>query len=203
MKRHLCKLLDAIWTISMGLFLGLTAGLVLAVILTFRGTRLIDASPGVEPYDNPVFAGHHNDAVAGYIGQSLFMVGGSVALVLLGIALIARIATWCLAKFTQQQVTGVHVLSIARSLLLGFCVVCMIITASVAIDMNDQWPGLYDTAASDKQLIQRRDIFDHAHQYSEKMASYAWFSGLIAFAVSPWCRRLADEPTECKSDSTT
>jgi len=79
----------------------------------------------------------------------------------------------------------------------------MIITASVAIDMNDQWPGLYDTAASDKQLIQRRDIFDHAHQYSEKMASYAWFSGLIAFAVSPWCRRLADEPTECKSDSTT
>ena len=33
MTRNLAKLLDTIWTLSMGLFLGLTGGMVLAVIL--------------------------------------------------------------------------------------------------------------------------------------------------------------------------
>lgn len=185
----------------MGLFLGLTGGMVLSVIITFRGARAIDASPGVEPFSDPQFAEYHNDAVAGYIGQDLFMVGGTVALVLLGVAVATLITNWALRKLNKQMATGARLASVARSLLLVFCLLCMIIAASITVDMNNEWPALYDQHASDKQLVHRRDTFDYAHKRSEKFASYAWLSGFLALTLSPWCRRIADAPVKEPKES--
>jgi hypothetical protein len=193
---HLARLFEMLWYLSMGLFLGLAGGLVLAVILTFRRTREMQASPGIEPYSDPMFADHHHDAVAGAIGQDLFMIGGTVALVLLGLAVIARLLHGVTMMIQHQGVAGSKPLSGLRWLALMTCVVLMLTAASITRGMNTAWPGLYDTSASEKTLTDRRDAFDNAHQRSERVTTAAWLCGLLALSVSPWCRRPADAPLQ-------
>lgn len=189
---HLARLFEMLWYLFMGLFLGLAGGLVLAVILTFRRTREMQASPGIEPYSDPMFADHHHDAVAGAIGQDLFMVGGTVALVLLGLALLARVLHGSVMMIQHQGVAGSKPLSRLRWLGLMACVVLMLTVASITLNINKSWPGLYDTSASEPTLADRREAFDNAHKRSERVATAAWLCGLLTFAVSPWCRRPAD-----------
>ncbi|MFN3166883.1 MAG: hypothetical protein ACE37H_07450 [Phycisphaeraceae bacterium] len=189
---HLARLFEMLWYLFMGLFLGLAGGLVLAVILTFRRTREMQASPGVEPYSDPMFAEHHHDAVAGAIGQDLFMVGGTAAAVLLGLAVVARLANGAAMMVQHQGVAGSKSISALRWLALMACVVLMLTVASITLNINTSWPGLYDTSASEPTLADRREAFDNAHNRSERVATAAWLCGLLAFAVSPWCLRPAD-----------
>lgn len=196
MTRQLAKLFDTIWTLSMGLFLGLTAGLVLAVILAFKGTRALHAKPQVGPYDDPRFAAHYSDAVAGYIGQDLFMIGGTVALVLLGTALLAWIGGGLVLMTRLDSARGSKRVSQLRSLALVFVVLCMIKSASLTRDMNKAWPGLYDASASEAQITTRRTDFEAMHKRSEEIVGAAWLAGLLSLAISPWCQRLADTPAE-------
>ncbi|MEM9020982.1 MAG: hypothetical protein AAGC44_10495 [Planctomycetota bacterium] len=185
--RHLTLLLDAVWMVAMGLFLGLGAGLVLGVILVFRGSRHMQASPGLSPYADPRFAEYHTEAVAGSIGQSLFALGGSAALILLALAVTTRIAAWALNR-RAGHADGGKVLGVQRGALV-LAVLLMAGTAATTMQINDRWPGLYDTQATDAQLIERRDAFDALHQRSERLASLAWLSALVALAVTPWCPR--------------
>ena len=203
---HAAKLLDAIWMISMGLFLGLTGAMVLSVILTFRGSRKIDASPGIEPFNDPRFAEYANEAVAGYIGQDLFMVGGTVALVLLGLAVLAHSLRtriiWRLMRMTWRRdhipIIGSRRASGLRSAGLFLCIACMFICTQTTRDMNRDWPSLYDTKTSEARLSERRKSFDRDHRINEDFAKWAWIGGFIALAISPWCRRVADTPHEEK-----
>ena len=194
MIRHLAKLLDSIWYLSMGLFLGLTGGLVLSVILTFRGAREIDASPGVEPFNAPQFAEYSNEAVAGYIGQNLFMVGGTVALVLLGVAFLTHLLKQIFPK--RLYAAGNRSCIAIQSIALCVCVLLMIWSAMITITMNDSWPKLYDTSAPEIDVAKERYFFDRLHQQSERAASAAWACGLIALLLTPWCRRPADTPLQ-------
>lgn len=196
MTTHLAKLLDAIWYISMGLFLGLTGGLVIAVILTFKAARMIQATPQAAPYNDARFETHHSDAVAGAIGQDLFMVGGTIALGLLGLALLARLAGGFVLMTRIDSAQGSKKALMLRWVALLFCILCMIKGASLTVDMNAAWPGLYDLSATDTQLTQRRSDFDAMHQLSEKIVGAAWLSALLALALTPWCQRVADAPTE-------
>lgn len=180
----------------MGLFLGLCGGLVLSVILTFRGARAIDAAPGTPPYSDPRFAPQHNDAVAGYIGQDLFVVGGSAALALLAFAVLAWLGHGMLMMLRHRPIAGSGKASTLRAIALVFCVLCMIKGASLTRDMNAAWPGLYDVQASDTQLQARRDAFEQMHQLSERIVGAAWLGGLCALVVTPWCRRYADPPLQ-------
>ncbi len=186
------RLFDALWTLFMGLFLGLTLGLVLAVILTFRGAKAVSATPGTFPFSDPRFTAHHSDAVAGYIGQNLFMVGGSVALVFLGLSLVARIGNGLFMMMKHRSTTGSNKMSQLRWVALLFCTLCMVKAASLTRDMNAAWPGLYDIKATDAQIQSRRDAFENMHKLSEKIVMAAWLGGLGALLVSPWCRHLAD-----------
>lgn len=193
---NFARALDTLWLIAMGLFLGLTAGLVLAVILTFQGARQLDAAPGIGPYNDPRFALHQNDAVAGYIGQHLFMVGGSVALTLLAIALIARVGHGLLLMTRRDRLAGSLRCSQVRGVFLIFCILCMVKGASLTLIMNKAWPDLYDQTATDSTLASRRAAFEALHEKSEKVVGAAWFGGLITLLFSPWCRRIAEAPVQ-------
>jgi len=201
MTRHLAKALEAIWALSMGLFLGLTGGLVLAVILTFRGAREIDATPGVEPFSDPRFAAYHNDAVAGYIGQDLFMVGGTVALVLLGIGVLSRIVHTLVGRFGRLELLGSNLFSAIRGSALVGAVMFMSMGAYITLLMNEMWPDLYDTENVTKAEFATRRTFEQLHQLSERWVGIAWLCGFVALAISPWCRRIADESSNSDTAS--
>lgn len=188
MTRHLAKALDAIWYLSMGLFLGLTGGLVLSVIMTFRGARAIDASPGVEPFSDPMFAEYHNDAVAGYIGQDLFMVGGRVALILFAVAFIARMALYLMDGLFRGPKKK-RAMESVQGTCLGIALVYLALTAMTTREMNRDWAGLYEQSASQEDLQIRRINFNAAHQRSESRMTLAWSFSFIALVVSPWSRR--------------
>ena len=192
MTRHLAKLLDAVWYVSMGLFLGLTGGLVLSVILTFRGAREIDATPGVEPYNDPKFVEYHNDAVAGYIGQDLFGNGIAIGLVLLALAAVSRLATWIIARKQPSLCSGSQIAGTVQLVLVLTCLMVMTSGMSITNSMNRLWPKLYDTQAQGSELEERRAYFDNAHQWSSRVVGSAWFCGFVALTLTPWCRRVAD-----------
>lgn len=196
MTRHLAKLLEAIWYVCMGLYLGLTGGLVLSVILTFRGAREIDASPGVKPFSDPKFAEYHNDAVAGYIGQDLFMVGGKVALVLLGIAVLARVSHCIVSRLGRLTLLGSKLCSGFRDTALIGAVIFMAMGAYITMMMNDMWPELYDVNDVTMAETYTRPIFEQLHQLSERWVGIAWLCSLLALSLSPWCRRVADTPSK-------
>lgn len=193
---NFARAFDALWTIGMGLFLGLCGGLVLAVILAFKGTRELEAVPGIAPYNNAQFATHHADAIAGYIGQDLFVIGGSAALVLLGLALLARIGNALFMMVQHRPTTGSATLGKLRMIALVFCILCMVKGASLTVQMNNVWPGLYDTKASESTIETRRAAFQSLHKKSERFVGAAWLGGLFALSVSPWCRRPADSPLQ-------
>lgn len=192
MTRHLAKLFDAIWYLSMGLFLGLTAGIVLSVIMTFKGARAIDAEPGTAPFNDPRFAEYHNEAVAGYIGQDLFAVGLKFAGICLLTAIAIRIAFSTTRLLGRTLDTGSTSASKFRNLALFICLFAFSFSQDTAMTMNADWPGLYDLAASQEELTQRREAFEQSHQESERITTIAWFCGLIALGISPWCQRVAD-----------
>jgi hypothetical protein len=193
---HLSKVFDMLWTVCMGLFLGLTAGMVVAVILTFKGARKMQAVPDALPYSDPRFAAHHSEAVAGAIGQDLFVIGGTIALVLLGLAMLARLAGGFVLWTRIDSSEGSKKASALRWLALVFCILCMIKGASLTADMNAAWPGLYELSATDAQLDQRRVDFDDMHQLSERIVGAAWLGALLALAITPWCQRPADVPLQ-------
>ena len=195
MIRHLSKLLDMIWYLSMGLFLGLTGGLVLAVILTFRGAREINAKPGVEPYSDPMFAEYHNAAVAGYIGQDLFMVGGKVALILFAVAFLARITLYVMDIFTRGPKKRWSMDPVWGSCM-GVAIVSLALTAKTTVEMNEYWPSIYDQTISVEESQYRRAQFDTAHHRSEKWMRAAWIFSFVALTVSPWSRRPEKTPLQ-------
>jgi|GEM_PF-2400924 len=196
MTRHLAKLLDAIWYLSMGLFLGLSGGLVLSVILTFRGARVMQVTPGTSPYNDPRFTTHFPEAVAGAIGQDLFWVGGIALLILLGLALLVHVLHGLILMARLDSADGSKRCSRLRSIALVFSILCMLKGASVTIDMNTAWPGLYDLSATDAQLDQRREQFEKMHKLSEKIVMAAWLGALGALVISPWCRRPDNRPLQ-------
>ena len=203
MTRHLAKALDAIWYLSMGLFLGLHAGTILAVVEAFDSSRKIDAVPGLMPYADDSFAQTHNEIVAGFIAQNVFKNNGTVAIVLLGIALLARFATPLLFKFSKANTVGSTGLARTRLLAATLCVALMIYGAQNTMQMNRDWPGLYALKGDPATLAERRAEFDAAHKISERVVGSAWFIGAFTLAISPWCRRLRDESLPTDPPSTT
>lgn len=196
MTRHLAKLLEMLWYTSIGLFLGLHAGTILAVVETFDSSRKIDATPSLMPYADAQFAETHNEVVAGFIAQNIFKNNGSVALILLGIALIALIAYPLLIKLSGVAAIGNRVISMLRTGLLLVCVVLMLVGASHMTNMNKKWPSLYELDAPQGQLDKRRAAFDASHRTSESLVGSAWFLAALALVISPWCRRVADTPSK-------
>jgi hypothetical protein len=185
MIQHLSKALTAWWTLAMGGFLGLAGGLVLAVILAFRSARTMQARPGAEPYRDPRFADHHADAVAGHLGQQLFAVGGVAALVLLGLAVLALVLRGLLLR--DRPTVGSRRAGWYRVVALSGAVCWMGAGATVTLQINERWPGLYDTSAGHDELKTRRAAFDQLHSRSERFVTIAWLCGALALGLSPWC----------------
>lgn len=196
MTRHLSKLLDATWYICMGLFLGLNAGLVLAVIFTFRGARFMEATPGLSPFDDPRFSAYHSDAVAGHIGQNLFTYGGLIAQSMLWLAAAAWFAHSLVVAKHAGAITGIQWASRVRFIALLGCCLLMLWAGILTKTMNNSWTDLYDTTASDTALAERRDAFDALHHRSERVTTSAWLCGLVALSISPWCRRPSEVPLQ-------
>jgi hypothetical protein len=192
MINQLIRLLNLLWTTSMGLFLGLTAGTILAVVETFDSSRKINASPGTEPYADPRFSETANEVVAGFIAQNLFLVGGSVALVLLGIALLTRIISPILVAMNSRNRVGSINLSRLRLLGVIICAGLMLAGARNMMQMREAWPGLYEAEVAQVELDDRRAAFDLSHKMSERVVGGAWFVGLASLLISPWCIRLSD-----------
>ncbi|MFK7789474.1 MAG: hypothetical protein AB8C95_08315 [Phycisphaeraceae bacterium] len=193
MTRHLAKLLDMIWYASIGLFLGLHAGTILAVVETFDSSRKIDATPGLMPYADPHFADTHNEIVAGFIAQNVFKNGGVVVLVLLGVALLSRFAYPLLVKLSRVNTVGSIRLGRARLLAMMLCAGFMAYGTQNMMQMNQDWPKLYHLKGD---LAERRADFDARHKISERVVGGAWFVGAFALVISPWCRRIADSPLQ-------
>lgn len=197
---HLVKLLRSIWTLAMGGFLGLTGGLVVAVILAFKGARELAATPGVAPYTDPRFAAHGSDAVAGFIGQQLFAVGGVAALVLLGVAVLALNGLG-VCKRLWPPTSGSKKADGLRLFAVVGAVVFMLSGAAVTLKINDRWPGLYDTSATETEIADRRAAFDQLHKRSERVVTIAWLCGALALGVSPWCREPAGVAIDNRADA--
>ncbi|MGB0767751.1 MAG: hypothetical protein ACPGYV_08565 [Phycisphaeraceae bacterium] len=196
MTYHFAKLLDALWYASLGLFLGLHAGTILAVVEGFDSSRKIDATPGLAPYSDPRFAETANEIVAGFVAQNIFKNNGSVALVLLGVALLARIAYPLLPGYCRATKIGSRRLGFLRAASLILCASLMAYGSANMLAMNEAWPTLYEPNQDPGVLEERRAVFDAQHKISERVVGGAWFVGAFALVVSPWCRRLADEPTQ-------
>ncbi len=192
MTRHLARLLEMLWYASMGLFLGLNAGTILGVVEAFDSSRKVDASPGLAPYNDPRFAETANEVVAGFMAQNMFKNAGAVALVLLGVAVLARVAYPLLPGYCQAKKTGSRKIGAVRAIAMILCANLMIFGAIHMNRMNAEWPLLYETDAPQATLDQRRAKFDADHKTSERMVGTAWFAGALALVVTPWCRRLAD-----------
>lgn len=201
MTRHLSKLFDMLWYASAGLFLGLNAGTILGVVEAFDSSRKIDATPGLMPYADERFAETANEVVAGFMAQNIFKNNGSVALVLIGIALLTRIGYPVLIKLTRSAATGSLTLSRLRFLAVIISCALMLVGAKNMLQMNEDWPALYEIEAEQAVLDERRAAFDTAHKTSERVVGGAWFVGAFALIVSPWCRRIADEPTQTETSS--
>lgn len=199
MTRHAAKLLDMLWYASMGLFLGLTGGMVLSVILTFRGSREVDASPGAEPFNDPKFAEYHNDAVAGYIGQDLFMVGGTMAMILFAIAFLARAALYVLDCISRGPMKKRSMESV-QGCCLGCAIVYLFLASLSTIELNKSWPNMYDPNASQSELLMLRSNFHSAHGHSEARMRLAWGFSFVALLVSPWSRRPEKTPLQSGDD---
>ena len=196
MSGHLAKALDAIWMISMGLFLGVAATTVLAVVETFDSSRKIDANPGLAPYSDPRFSPQANEVVAGFIGQNLFLVCGTVSLILLGIAVLARAAYRLSPGYCKARKTGSRIVGFISFVALLLCIQFMAIGAFNMKQMRTSWPDLYDTSANQTELDQRRDAFERLHKTSERVVGSAWFLGLLSLSLSPWRRRIIDSPLQ-------
>lgn len=194
MIRHLAKLLEMLWYAAMGLFLGLHAGTILGVVEGFDSSRKIDATPGLMPYADDRFAETANEVVAGFIAQNIFKNNGSVALVLIGVALLVRIGHPILMLLTRRVTTGSITLSGLRFAAVVISCTLMLVGAKHMLQMNEDWPALYEVDADQAALDQRRAAFDADHKTSERVVGVAWFVGAFALMISPWCRRLADEP---------
>ena len=192
MTRHLAKLLDTLWYASMGLFLGLNAGTILGVVEAFDSSRKIDAAPGLLPYADPRFAETANEVVAGFMAQNIFKNNGSVALVLIGIALLVRISYPILTRLTRSALTGSLTLSRLRFIAVIVTCVLMLVGAKHMLQMNEDWPTLYEINAEQDVLDERRAAFDASHKTSERVVGGAWFVGAFSLVISPWCRRITD-----------
>lgn len=185
MIHHLSKALNALWSLTMGGFLGLAGGLVLAVILAFKSAREMQARPGVAPYSDPMFSAYGSDAVAGHLGQKLFAVGGIAALTLLGLAVLTLVLRGLLLR--KRATTGSRRVGWWRVVALSGAVCWMGAGATVTLQINERWPGLYDTSASRDELETRRAAFDQLHSRSERFVTIAWLCGALALGLSPWC----------------
>ncbi|MEM9416031.1 MAG: hypothetical protein AAGA29_11235 [Planctomycetota bacterium] len=191
MRNQLAKALNALWTIALGGYLGLTAGLIIGITTIFQGAEKIAASPGVEPYSDPMFAAFHHKAVAGYTGQILFARGGITAIILLGLAAAAWTARTVL--ILGQPGNAAKGAGLARAIALAGAVLFMGLGTAVTVKINASWPGLYDTAATPDELATRRADFDQLHQRSSRVVTIAWLCGLVALGVSPWCKELTPQ----------
>ncbi|MEM6507781.1 MAG: hypothetical protein AAF711_20285 [Planctomycetota bacterium] len=190
-RDRLGKILEAGWLIGMGLFLGLSAGLVMALASTFHTAQRLEASPGVQPYADERFAQYHDRIVAGLNAQQMFGVIGVAALVLLGIATVALILRYLTSRHASAYV-GSRLTSRVRAVALTLCLLAMFVASVMSYGLNQDWYGLYDLNASDTVLIERRSSFDARHGVADKIGGLAWLSGLAAFAVTPWCRKPAE-----------
>jgi hypothetical protein len=201
MTRHLVKLLEMLWITSMGLFLGLHAGTILAVVETFDSSRKVNATPGQTPYADPRFAENANEVVAGFMAQNMFKNAGVVALILLGVAIVSRYVHPFFVAMAGNVWVGNKKLSHVRFLAVTTCTLLMLAGANNMMQMNREWPGLYEVDADQEVLDARRDKFDAAHKTSERLVGTAWFAGALALVISPWCRRIADDPIQAGSES--
>lgn len=185
---HLTRALDAIWNLALGLFLGLTAGAVVAVILAFQTTRAdtVLAKPRARPYADPRFEADWPGYVAGAIGNRLFTVVGIMVLILAGLALISMLLRLALAGRDRAA-------SISKPAWVGRILAMTVLSVALALAarnvqaMNTAWPKLYDPAASDAQLRGARDHFESLHQKSERYVGTAWLAGAAALLITPWC----------------
>lgn len=193
MTRHAAKLFEMLWYAAMGLFLGLQAGTVLAVVEAFDSARKVDAKPGLSPYNDPRFAETANEVVAGFMAQNMFKNAGVAILILVGIALLSSIAYTMTVWLSGHATTGSMLLSRVRFVGLLACVGLMLYGTKQMQVMNESWPTLYELGAEQATLDVRRKSFDIAHDLSERVVRLAWFMGALALAISPWCRRPADE----------
>lgn len=201
MTRHLVKSCEMLWYTSLGLFLGLQAGTILAVVEAFDSSRKVDASPGLSPYNDPLFVETANEVVAGFMAQNMFKNGGMVVLVLLGIAVLSRFAYPFLVAMAGGVQAGSHKLSGLQLTAIILCAVLMLAGTKQMLDMNRDWPGLYDLQVDQDTRQARRTDFDAAHKTSERFVGIAWFAGAFALVVSPWCQRHADESSATDSTS--
>ncbi|MEM6507780.1 MAG: hypothetical protein AAF711_20280 [Planctomycetota bacterium] len=192
MVKHLAKLIELIWYVAMGLFLGMSAGTILAVVETFDSSRKVDARPGQPPFANELFSESSNEIVAGYIAQNLFLVGGVVSLCLLGLAVLSRVLCPIAARLATSNHIGSALLSGIRLGLLAVCVVLMLVGGNRLWEMRQSYPMLYEAEAGQAVLEERRSAFETSYDLSRHAVRGAWFTGLITLLISPWCRRLTD-----------
>ncbi|MEM6260306.1 MAG: hypothetical protein AAGI37_18670 [Planctomycetota bacterium] len=189
---HLGRLLRGGWGLFMGLYLGMSAALVMGLIVAFTSARTLESAPGIEPFTDPRFAEYHAEITAGYTAQNLFSVVGVAAIAALALAAVALTGAGLISRSQGGRMVGGNGFSLMRGIALGACVVLMIWASGISYGMNQDWPGLYDPSATDNQLAELRKSFEARHQLSEAIAATGWFCGLAAFVLTPWCRRPAD-----------
>ena len=183
--KHLQRLVNAVWSLAMGGFLGLSSGLVLAVILAFHTARAVEARPGVAPYDDPMFSQQWADFIGGAIGRGLFHIGGSVGIALLALAGVALALQTVL--YSKQSAAAPRRIRRLRLAMFAVVVVGMGLATRSVIQMDRLWPGLYDPAVSRETRDQSREQFNAIHNRSEQFVTIAWLAGFAALGMSPWC----------------
>ena len=98
-----------------------------------------------------------------------------------------------LLRAHKGPTVGSRAAGVVRGLAILATVALMGYATTVTLSINDRWPGLYDTAATDAEITARRAEFAQLHEQSERVVTIAWLCGLVALGVSPWCREPAAE----------
>ncbi|WP_372366117.1 hypothetical protein [Candidatus Uabimicrobium sp. HlEnr_7] len=156
---------------SLGLWLGAIIAEVLSAISIFSMAREYKATPGVEPFNNPLFAEYSNDIVAGFIANKMFNMMHILEIVCFVIVIMAIILTFKKGEKIKQ----VPVMLIVFA---GLSILFTYLWISPA--MSGLKETMYNPAVEEAARNVAREGFGSYHKITEKLISLAGIAVFIA-----------------------
>jgi len=197
------KLVEGLYYLLLGVWVGLMVGFVLAAIAAFGVLPGYQPALGVEPYNDPAFADRAGQVLAGSVVNRLMSM---ITVLQWGIAVAVGLCLALQGLFAKRWGHGsaFRIANLARVLL---------IVAAVTMLAYGQWQlnpamqslrlDMYRLQHTPTQRQEAQRTFDRLHLQSERLGTATTASLALALLVSPWAlRRPADQPPPTQTTHT-
>lgn len=161
---------------SLGLWLGAIIAEVLSAISIFSMAREYKASPGVEPFNNPMFDEYSSDIVAGFIANKMFNMMHILEIVCFVVVIIAIILILTFKKDEKvRQLPIILIVFAGLSILFTYLWISPI--------MSGLKETMYNPAVEEAARNIAREGFGSYHKITEKLVSLAGIAIFIALNI--------------------